>query len=465
MLSKGVVVINSLQLLLGKPLKLTGSHKMNKPTLSELKYASYITLQRRSNTINAKHLCDAVIKEILTTENRRRKRSVIHQKSFELAVQTITADLLIASCGHKSTWAFRSLHKDSFSDQPVKAVTFASTIKLMKTIGLLEQHRGGNSANPFFEEGSDCEEFYPDLASRFRGTPKLLAMAADYGIADINIPSHYSCLMPDTVIQLRSESRRNGPVRIGGKKIKYKSSEVEYLHSEVIKINEYLSSQLLTGAMFYGYFRCFNMGTQTGYRWNKGGRLFCLGENSYQTMKKSDRFKNMKINGEAIASIDVNASYLTLYHGLLETRLPEGNDVYAIPGFHREIVKMWMVIAFGKGAFPQRWNNKSKLNLYKQGISTKGISMQTLSEAICQKFPIMKKLESSGINWSNLMFQESRAIINAMVTLRDDYDIPAYSVHDCIIVPYSAQKIAAEIVEDEYFRIGYPCRVKIETQP
>jgi len=91
--------------------------------------------------------------------------------------------------------------------------------------------------------------------------------------------------------------------------------------------------------------------------------------------------------------------------------------------------------------------------------------MQTLSEAICQKFPIMKKLESSGINWSNLMFQESRAIINAMVTLRDSYDIPAYSVHDCILVPYSAQKIAAEIVEDEYFRIGYPCRVKIETQP
>jgi hypothetical protein len=181
-------------------------------------------------------------------------------------------------------------------------------------------------------------------------------------------------------------------------------------------------------------------------------------------MTKGERFKKMEINGEAIASIDVNASYLTIYHGLLETRLPEQEDIYAIPGFHRDIVKMWMVIAFGKGAFPKRWNNKSKLKLYKKGISTKGISMRTLSEAICQKLPIMKKLESSGINWADLMFQESRAIINAMVTLRDGYDIPAYSVHDCILVPYSAQKIAAEIVEDEYFRIGYPCRVKIETQ-
>ena len=437
---------------------------MNIPTLSELKYANYITLQRRSNTINASQLCNAVIKEILNTECRRRKRRVIHQKSFELAVQTITAELLIASCGDKSTWAFRSLHKDSFSGQPVKAVTFTSTIKLMKTIGLLEQHKGGNSANPFFEEGSDCKAFHPDLASRFRATPKLLAMAADYGITDINIPSHYSCLMPDIVIQLRGESRRNGSVRIGGKKIKYKPTEVEHLRSEVIKINEYLSYQLLTGAMFYGYFRCFNMGTQTGYRWNKGGRLFCLGENSYQTMKKAGRFKNMKINGEAIASIDVNASYLTIYHGLLKNRLPEQEDIYTIPGFHREIVKTWMVIAFGKGAFPKRWNSKSKLSLYKKGISTEGISMQTLTEAICQKLPIMKNLESSGINWSDLMFQESRAIINAMVTLRDDYDIPTYSVHDCLLVPYSARKIAADVVFDEYFRIGYPCSVKIETQ-
>ncbi|MDA0796667.1 MAG: hypothetical protein O2950_08805 [Proteobacteria bacterium] len=437
---------------------------MNQPRYSELKYANHITLQRRSNTINAKHLCAAVIKKTLTTECRRRKRSITNQKSFELAVQTITAELLIASCGDKSTWAYRSLHKDSFIDQPIKAVTFTSTNNLMKTIGLLDQHKGGNSANPFFEKDSDCKEFNPGLASRFRATPKLLAMAAEYGISGANIPSHYSCLMPKTVIQLRSESRRRGPVRVGGKKIKYKSSEVEYLHSEVIKINEYLSSQLLTGAMFYGYFRCFNLGTQKGYRWNKGGRLFCLGENSYQTMKKGERFKKMKINGEAIASIDVNASYLTIYHGLLETRLPEQEDIYAIPGFHRAIVKIWMVIAFGKGAFPKRWNNKSKLELYKKGISTKGISMRTLSEAICQKLPIMKKLETSGINWADLMFQESRAIINAMVTLRDGYDIPAYSVHDCILVPYSARKIAADVVADEYFRIGYPCKVKIETQ-
>ena len=437
---------------------------MKKPTYSELKYANYITLLRRSNTTNAKHLCKAVIKKLLSNENRRRKRSISNQKSFELGVQTITAELLLASCGEKSTWAYRSLHKDSFKNQPIKAVTFTSIVHLMKLSGFLEQHKGGNSANPFFEEGSNCKNFNPGLASRFRATPKLLEMATWYGISDANIPSHYNCLMPEMVIQLRSESRRNGPVRIGGGKIKYNSSEVEYMRSEVVKINEYLSSQLLTGAMFYGYFRCFNLGTQSGYRWNKGGRLFCLGENSYQTMKKSERFKMMKINGERIASIDVNASYLTLYHGLLETRLPEENDVYAIPGFHREIVKTWMVIAFGKGAFPKRWNKQSKIKLHDKGISTKGVSMRTLSEAICQKLPIMHKLETSGINWADLMFQESRAIINAMVTLRDSYDIPAYSVHDCILVPYSAQKIAAEIVEDEYFRIGYPCRVKIETQ-
>ena len=63
------------------------------------------------------------------------------------------------------------------------------------------------------------------------------------------------------------------------------------------------------------------------------------------------------------------------------------------------------------------------------------------------------------------MFKESEAIIGAMVSLRENFNIPAYSMHDGLIVPLSGKDIAANEIMRAFDDLGLECRVKIETRP
>ena len=97
------------------------------------------------------------------------------------------------------------------------------------------------------------------------------------------------------------------------------------------------------------------MGDQLDFNWDKGGRLYNPGDDSHQRIKKEDRLTGIKINNESVCEIDVNASYLSIFYGLLGHPLPNKKDLYKVRGLHREIVKAWISTAFGKGQFPSRW--------------------------------------------------------------------------------------------------------------
>ena len=55
--------------------------------------------------------------------------------------------------------------------------------------------------------------------------------------------------------------------------------------------------------------------------------------------------------------------------------------------------------------------------------------------------------------WAELMYQESVAIISTMLRLKREHQIPSLSVHDSLIVPISKQKVAEELLSEEYFRV------------
>ena len=48
-------------------------------------------------------------------------------------------------------------------------------------------------------------------------------------------------------------------------------------------------------------------------------------------MRKAER-PNLLINGEAISEIDINASYLSILHGISGYPLPDREDIYDIGG-------------------------------------------------------------------------------------------------------------------------------------
>ena len=51
----------------------------------------------------------------------------------------------------------------------------------------------------------------------------------------------------------------------------------------------------------------------------------------------------MTIGGEEVFEIDINASYLTILHGIAGYPLPNKDDLYAIGSYNRVIVKAWIL--------------------------------------------------------------------------------------------------------------------------
>ena len=69
------------------------------------------------------------------------------------------------------------------------------------------------------------------------------------------------------------------------------------------------------GAGFSGFRRMFHEGDVERFDFQWGGRIYGVGDYNYQNMKKFDR-PNLRIDGETIVEIDINASYLSILHGI-----------------------------------------------------------------------------------------------------------------------------------------------------
>src|SRR4029077_3184664 len=133
-----------------------------------------------------------------------------------------------------------------------------------------------------------------------------------------------------------------------GKTMKFeRAGKALELEQQVRSLNEFLDRFDLRGGSHRGYVRIFNQGDDPAFNWNKGGRLYSQGDQSYQRLKQTERLR-MTIHGEEVVEIDIRASYLTIYHAHYGAPLdpdPE-RDPYDLPGLGaeaRNVVKLWFV--------------------------------------------------------------------------------------------------------------------------
>jgi hypothetical protein len=429
----------------------------------ELKQASYLSLQYRNKSLASQELCNVVVLKLLSVETRRRVRKAKDMQAFKLAIELLLAGLIVAKSTNKYGWTYRELGNDTFIGQPIKVGTFKKVIELLHQADYIEINKGSNHSNPFYVQGNKCKAFQPGLATRFRATKEILSIYLKYGIVEGNYSNHYLRQLPNKVLKKKSSSTKTNGQKASGRPMKIERDAIVFrLEQQVKQINSYLDKQQLEGAIFCGYHRVFNMGDIPLFNWDKGGRLNCPGQDSYQRLKKQQRLKTVTINGEPVVEVDINASYLSIYHGILGRPLPKRDDIYDIPGLHRDIVKAWITAAFGNNKLPIRWPSAAKTKLLDKGICMSGLTMTKVGKIVCEHIPIMELLPDSGLTWADFMYTESYAIIAAMETLRDNHDIPAYSMHDGLMVPVSACHTTAREIIRAFRDLDLPCRVKIE---
>jgi hypothetical protein len=290
--------------------------------------------------------------------------------------------------------------------------------------------------------------------TRLRATQTLLNVLESIGITPKTYFEHFFVELPQWTIKLRAQSKGYGKSKAKGKILPVpRNDRTEALDADLQTINHFTLAQNIEGTAFHGYIRLFNNGDAEDFNWNKGGRLYA----HFQRLKSEDRRK-IKINGEPIVEIDVSASFLTILHGLLDLPFDRESDAYTIDGVQREAVKAFISQTFGLGALPKRWSRSwdhKFQEAYGYSLAQK-YKLAEVKEVILAKYPSLMSLEERNLSWADLMFIESEAMLNAMLVLKSQYQVPSLLVHDSLIVPQSYERQASATIRSAYF--GY-CKI------
>ncbi|WP_201829215.1 hypothetical protein [Microvirga zambiensis] len=421
------------------------------------------TLTRRAKTVEVQSFVDAAVRLLegheTSTGIRQRKRTEAAQTAFLRAVEAFLGDLLLGAKIGRGGWVFRSRHAKSFSGGEVTYRQFIAVAETMEALGLIEVVDGFNAMKTISWEGGQTSRYQQGKAARYRASKNLLDLAVGMGVEAQDVGRHFQETTPTKLIVLKDSSRRFGRDKIPGRPMSLSpTATVERLMDQVRLINEFLDGIDIQGGIHKGFYRVFNLGDHPGFDWNKGGRLYSIGIDNYQRLKEKDRL-GMTLDGESVAEIDISGSYLTALHGLLGQPLKIEGDLYNVPGIPRSIVKGWLVATLSNAGHLKRWPKDKAADFVEEtGQSlSETYSIKAVREAMIANYPVLDAWGQVEIDWGDLMFRESEAVIGTMVHLIKAYQIPALPVHDSLLVPASKVGLCRNLLVDHY---KYSCKIE-----
>jgi hypothetical protein len=428
--------------------------------VQSLRVAPLATLSATARSESARGLVARLADELTSWETefaeRKNKRKGRLEK-LQAAISGFLADLLSAR-NHLETngWTWRSLHKGGFMGHTVSFRDFDAVVTAWLACGLLERIAGFKEPLDF-DPGDQLR--VGGRASRFRATPKLLAICAEHGVTPQDASEHFAYRPPEHPLRLNTSSRTVEGWKESGRPMKYARTEkTERLEAPVKELNEFLGQHVISGAMRRWFHRTFNMGDAEGFAWNKGGRLYSDGKGSYQNIPRDERLK-ITIDGERVCEIDIRASYLTILHSLYRVpfQVSAKVDPYQIAGLPRNVVKVWCAVRFGTKDARTRWP-KDAITKYSEdndGADLRKFKIKVVEREVCRKFPLIGRWRDLKETWADLMWLESEAVVSSVMLLMRS-GVPSLPVHDSLIVPVSAEAMASDVLTNNY---NFVCRV------
>ena len=395
--------------------------------------------------------CDALGTVLAASETGRKyQRQGDRKRTFNRTAGAIAADLLKTAQHQRERWSWRVLTTAGFTDAFVSHADFTNVMKAAETGGFIEKRAGHYRRYDFGDTGKAGT----GQATRFRATPKLIDFAAENDLTPDSVDDHFEQRRPKQlkeVLVLRGSSMRAYGQKIPGSGMSYeRTAQTARIDQDVLDLNDFLSRHGIDGGVHRGYRRIFNQGDVPRYRWNKGGRLYSYGDDSYQTLKKERRLQ-MTLDGEPVAEIDIRASYLTLLHGLKGVPFDAAaRDPYKLGPLPRSVIKAWVTMTIGHTTFHSRWPRLKAEELAKEHIDIKRFPLKELRPLILHHLPVLKDWPSQTISNFDLMYLESEAVIGTMMELMREHGVPSLSVHDSIMVPRQRADDACAILKRRY---------------
>ena len=406
--------------------------------------AKYMDFSKIPVTDHSVVFCKGILEQLIENEQRVRARRKKDLYSYEFAVKAVLSALMLATAETTGGWVYRSVSKKSFANSPIKGDTFNHLIHELDKNGFIDIVKGSNHSSPF------SDGFIPGIATRFKASDALVRLWRQSGFSLKDVRHHFKQQPILNDVRLKSMSQRQRNQKAVGKNLKVPvNNTVSVIKAQLESINRYLLKQSFDGMEFLGLRRIFNEGDHHDFNWNMGGRLYAIGDDNYQRLKKADRL-NLRINDEPVVELDINASYLRILHGLRGFPLPASSDIYDVPTLHRSMVKAWVSSTLGHTNFHRAWPARTLDELRKDGlIVSKKQTYPAIQSLVLENYPVLRDWPTCGISWSHLMYMESEAMIEAMEILRG-YDVPTLPVHDSLILPKTSGVMAQEVIKQVF---------------
>jgi hypothetical protein len=360
---------------------------------------------------------------------------------------------MFAAFKSSERWSYRPIARATFSGEEVSYRNFMAVFNALQGMELIEIIRGFQDREGFLSR-----------ATRIRASRKMLALFEQHGVAPTSGFQHFQRSLPSRPLVLKARSTRRGHKKVSGRLIYFSHSEhSRQLEANVHELNRYIADHELEGGTHRGYRRIFNCGDDPDFNWNKGGRLYSQGEDSYQLLKKAKRLQ-MCIDGEDVCEIDVRSSFLTILYALNGEHLDQTQDPYEIDGLPRDVVKAWITVTLGHDKFPVRWPRETLKDLRKNGAfkERRRLPVREVKDAVLGVHPILRDWPEQSTTCFDLMFLESEAIVGTMLRLMREHGVVSLSVHDSLIAPRSQLDLARETLCTEYERaVGVKPNLKV----
>lgn len=234
------------------------------------------------------------------------------------------------------------------------------------------------------------------------------------------------------------------------------TTKTEKLKNQIRRFNEFLDKHVIRGGTHRYFIRHFNNGDETGFNWNKGGRLYSAGEDSYQQLSRDARLR-ITIDGMPVCEIDVRASYLTILHARHKVpfEVSEEHDPYNIRGLTRYAVKSWVAVLLGSKNLPKRWPKEIREDYAEENNGrnlSKDFPVKKVGPKVIEKFPLLSRWSDLKETWADLMWLESEAIIATMQELMEKA-VPSLPIHDSLLVPATNAKLARQALSAHFNEI------------
>ncbi|OWK31781.1 hypothetical protein SPMU_00990 [Sphingomonas mucosissima] len=325
---------------------------------------------------------------------------------------------------------------------------FCPVVEALSAAGFLTMAQGKPRWSTWTGQGGADVISTRGRVTRFRLTCRALESAEAHGIAVADWQRHWGRTEPSVPLVPAKAPRivlHGKRVRQGAKKPPAPNLPVDMAHPAVRRfsedleaLNDYLTRQSISGFAFAGLRRIWNNGDQPGFAWQWGGRYASLpGGDAYENMSAERRLERIRINGSAVAEVDIRACHLTLLYGLLSEPLDAERDPYEVEGLPRVVVKAWVGQALGASKVDFiRWSKEAK-DKYSAAFPARHLSSdfkaRDFGRLVLKVHPVLERLDEGELDSVSLMFHEAEVLSSAMLQLRLG-DVAALPIHDGLIV-------------------------------